>query len=116
MRDDKRGGCRGSVHSSWLMAFTGRQTMTRLIIVVLFVFAVPAVWGREYHVAISGDDANDGTAAKPLKTISAAARLAGPGDVITVHDGVYRERISPPRGGDSDQRRITYQAAPGEKV
>ena len=35
---------------------------------------------------------------------------------ITVHEGVYRERISPPRGGESDAKRIVYQAAPGEKV
>jgi len=46
----------------------------------------------------------------------AAARLARPGDVITVHEGVYRERIAPPRGGLSDKKRIVYQAAPGEKV
>ncbi len=39
-----------------------------------------------------------------------------PGDTITVHKGVYRERINPPRGGESDAKRITYQAAKGEKV
>ena len=55
-------------------------------------------------------------ASKPFKTISAAARVAQPGDVITVHEGVYRERITPPRGGTSDRKRIVYQAAPGEKV
>jgi alpha-N-arabinofuranosidase len=38
------------------------------------------------------------------------------GDVITVHAGVYRERIAPPRGGASDRKRIVYQAAPGENV
>ena len=39
-----------------------------------------------------------------------------PGDVITVYKGVYRERIDPPRGGSSDDKRIVYRAAPGEKV
>lgn len=39
-----------------------------------------------------------------------------PGDVITVHAGVYREQIAPPRGGNSDSERIVYEAAPGEKV
>jgi len=78
--------------------------------------AKPAPGGREYHVATSGDDARDGTAAQPLRTIQAAADRAQPGDVITVHEGVYRERIDPPRGGTSDQRRIVYQAAPGDKV
>jgi len=71
---------------------------------------------REYHVSMHGDDANDGAASRPLRTISAAARLTQPGDVITVHEGVYRERINPLRGGQSDQKRIVYQAAPGEKV
>ena len=72
--------------------------------------------GREYHVAATGDDANAGTQAKPFKTIRAAANLCNPGDVITVHEGIYRERVNPPRGGTSDRERIAYQAAPGEKV
>jgi hypothetical protein len=72
--------------------------------------------GREYHVSVNGDDANDGSAAAMLKTVSAAALKAQPGDTITVHAGIYRERINPPRGGESDEKRIVYQAAPGEKV
>ena len=54
--------------------------------------------------------------AAPLETISAAAAKAQPGDTITVHEGVYRERINPPRGGTSDDARIVYQAAQGDKV
>ncbi len=71
---------------------------------------------REFHVSTTGDDASDGSAATPLHTIQAAAARAQPGDVITVREGVYRERIDPPRGGESDAKRIIYQAAPGEKV
>ncbi len=70
----------------------------------------------EYHVSVQGSDKNNGTAAAPLKTISAAANVAQPGDVITVHGGTYRERVNPPRGGTSDAKRITYRAAKGEKV
>ena len=70
----------------------------------------------EYHVALSGNDTHPGTKAQPLRTIQRAADLAQPGDVITVHEGVYRERISPPRGGESGAKRIVYQAASGEKV
>ena len=33
-----------------------------------------------------------------------------------MHEGIYRERVNPPRGGTAEDRRITYQAAPGEKV
>ena len=42
-----------------------------------------------------GNDQQEGTAAQPLRTISAAVRLAKPSDLITVHEGVYRERINP---------------------
>ena len=71
---------------------------------------------REFHVSVNGHDTNDGGSDTPLKTISAAAEKAHPGDTITVHEGIYRERINPPRGGTADDRRITYQAAPGAKV
>lgn len=91
-------------------------TIRRVAIVVLLTVAGSMVSARQYHVAVTGDDLNEGTVAEPLRTISAAARLAGPGDVITVYAGVYREQVSPPRGGTSEQERIVYQAAPGEKV
>lgn len=71
---------------------------------------------HEIHVAVTGDDSNDGSVSRPLKTISIAAERAQPGDVITVHQGVYRERIDPPRGGTSEMDRIVFRAAPGEKV
>ena len=90
--------------------------MKKNVIIILLTVAVSVASAREYHVSVSGNDLHEGTAAKPLRTISAAARLAQPGDVITVHEGVYRERINPPRGGESDQKRIVYKAAPGEKA
>jgi len=70
----------------------------------------------EYHVSTTGIDGNLGSKSKPFKTISAAAQIAKPGDTITVHEGTYRERINPPRGGTSDDKHIVYQAADGEKV
>ncbi|MEO8738053.1 MAG: right-handed parallel beta-helix repeat-containing protein [Edaphobacter sp.] len=72
--------------------------------------------GVNYHVGKNGNDHNDGSSSHPFLTISAAAALAQPGDVINVHEGIYRERINPPRGGTSDAKRIIYQAAPGEHV
>ena len=81
----------------------------------IVAFAI-STGATEIHVAISGNDSNPGTPAAPLRSIQRAADLAQPGDVITVHEGVYRERIRPPCGGESDAKRITYQAAPGEKV
>jgi alpha-N-arabinofuranosidase len=70
----------------------------------------------EYHVAVNGNDAASGRLGAPFRTIQRAASQAEPGDTVTVHAGVYRERVNPPRGGESDARRIVYQAAPGEKV
>jgi len=78
--------------------------------------AAGAAAHKEYHVSPKGDDANDGSKAHPLKTIQAAAERARPGDVVTVHEGIYRERVNPPRGGTGEESRITYRAAPGEDV
>jgi len=84
-----------------------------LLVALAFGFSVSA---KEYHVAKTGDDSNNGTSESPFLTIQAAADVAEAGDVITIHAGVYRESISPPRGGDSESNPIVYQAAPGEKV
>jgi alpha-N-arabinofuranosidase len=81
----------------------------------LLVLAL-AVQAGTFHVAPNGSDSNRGTEAAPFRTIQHAADLAQPGDIITVHEGIYRERVNPPRGGTSEDNRITYQAAPGEKV
>ena len=75
-----------------------------------------AVNRKDYFVAVNGNDANDGSASHPFRTISRATNIAMPGDTITVHGGVYREQIIPPRGGNSDKERIVYRAAKGEKV
>lgn len=69
-----------------------------------------------YHVSVHGNDSNPGTEDYPLKTISKAAKIALPGDVITVHEGTYREWVRPEHGGLNDQDRIIYQAALGEDV
>lgn len=90
--------------------------LTKIKLLFLLLLATLVVSAKEYHVSVNGNDANDGSLAKPFKTISAAANVAMAGDVITVHAGVYREQIMPPRGGNSERERIIYQAAKGEKV
>ena len=75
-----------------------------------------SISAKEYHVSKKGSDSNEGTKEMPFLTLQAAADIAMPGDIITVHTGVYRERITPPRGGESDANRIVYRAAQGEKV
>ena len=84
--------------------------------IFLLVATSMAVQAREYHVSVKGSDGNNGSEHSPFRTIEKAAQYALPGDVITVHAGTYREWVNPPRGGESDDTRIVYRAAPGEKV
>lgn len=91
--------------------------MKHILTVTVLLLAWPAAsQAAEIHVATTGKDSNPGSRTAPLRTIQRAADLAKPGDVVTVHEGLYRERINPPRGGESDAMRIVYQAATGEKV
>lgn len=63
---------------------------------------------REYHVAKSGNDKNAGTAENPFLTISRAAKIADEGDTVIVHEGTYRENISPEQGARNELGRITW--------
>ena len=70
----------------------------------------------KYHVSKTGSDNNTGSIGHPFLTINKAAQIAKPGDIITVHEGVYREWINPLQGGESEELRIIFQAAQGEDV
>ena len=70
-----------------------------------------------YHVAKNGDDFYGlGTPEKPFLTIQRAAEVAELTDTVIVHEGVYREWVKPRHSGYDNYKRITYQAAEGEKV
>lgn len=69
-----------------------------------------------YHVSIQGNDQSSGTSEHPFLTISQAAKVAMPGDTVTVHAGVYREWVNPMHGGTEDQRIIYKSAGDGEVV
>ncbi len=90
--------------------------MKPIYLIMILLFASISLFATEYHVSVKGKDTNNGTAAAPFKTIGKAAGCAYPGDVITIYGGVYREWVNPPRGGGSESKPITYQAAKGEKV
>jgi len=92
------------------------QNFWSLFVAIVLSLAGSIVAGRELHVSVNGSDSGNGSPSHPFKNISAAAEMAQPGDVITVHEGVYREWVNPPRGGESDTKRIVYRAAPGERV
>ena len=62
----------------------------------------------------AGDDA-PGTAERPWKTVSRAAEMARPGDVVVIHGGVYRERVVVKTSGTAEAP-IRFEAGLGEWV
>ncbi len=77
---------------------------------------VPQQYDRELHVDNqnpAADDGNDGSAAKPFRTISAAARVATPGTRVLIHAGTYRETVQPAMGGLGPEKMISYEAFEG---
>ena len=86
-----------------------------LILLTAFVVRSEAT---TYHVAQENRSANDGSPGNPdhpLKTISKAAEVAGPGDSVIIHGGVYRERVLIKNSGTARQP-IRFEAAEGEHV
>jgi alpha-L-arabinofuranosidase len=75
-----------------------------------------AVGAADFWVAPTGSDIAPGSRTEPFKTIQHAADTMQAGDVCHVRAGTYREWVQPPRGGDSESRRIIYRAEAGEQV
>lgn len=92
-----------------------KSKKTNIFCLLYMVLSISA-YATEYHVAKSGNDKNPGTTEKPFLSIQAAANIAKAGDIVTVHEGIYRERVDPKFSGTNDQLRIIYQAGEGEKV
>jgi alpha-N-arabinofuranosidase len=93
----------------------GIVTMKSILMMVVLASA-SVLYAKEYHVAKTGADTNNGSKTQPFLSIQKAAEAAQPGDIITVHEGIYREEINPSRGGTSEDKRIVYRAASGENV
>ena len=87
---------------------------SQLILCLFTTSLVSSAWGREWFVRQAdqaASDTADGSADRPLRTINAAAQVAQPGDLVTVGAGIYREWVSPARGG-SDKAPIVYRSVP----
>ena len=54
---------------------------------------------KTWYISNEGSDGQAGSRILPFKTISHGAAMAQPGDTVFVLEGIYRERVSPPRGG-----------------
>jgi len=92
--------------------------LTPAFISLAFLAVAATGFGRTLHVDRNHEaaaDTNPGTQQEPLLTIQRAADLAQPGDTIRIHEGVYRETVRPPRGGEAGQP-IVYQGDPEGKT
>jgi len=68
----------------------------------------------EWNVAPGGNDAASGAQGAPFRTIARALSAAQPGDTVLLHNGTYREAITPSHDGLPDSP-ITVAAAPGAR-
>lgn len=91
------------------------RTLRPLCLGAVLLVAGNAI-GKTYYVAgqnPAASDDNPGSETLPWRTISRAAQALEPGDTVLIGSGVYRERVSPARGGASAEAPITYRAAAG---
>ncbi|MCI0685513.1 MAG: hypothetical protein L0Y71_25710 [Gemmataceae bacterium] len=77
-------------------------------------FVQPLAKGPTLFVdAAKGDDKNDGSEAKPWKTIRHGARRLKPGDTLYLRAGTYYEKVALTRSGTAEAP-ITIASYPGE--
>lgn len=85
------------------------------IILALF-WGYAQLYSKVINVSPKGSDTNNGCKEFPIATISKAAQIALADDTIMIHEGIYREWVSPENSGINNSRRIVYMAVPGEEV
>lgn len=104
----------------------GLATAIACVVLVLAICPVAAVVAGELHLSPSGDDANPGTIAAPLRTLQAARDMlrenGWPGHqpcTVILHAGTYRLskpfRLTP-RDGGTLENPVIYRAADGAEV
>lgn len=62
-----------------------------------------------YSVSPQGSDTNEGSTAKPWRTLAHAASAVAPGDTVIVEPGIYREVVTFNRGGTPSSM-VTFQS------
>jgi hypothetical protein len=97
----------------------GASAGTVRVVVSIFALAgllchVPPALATTYHVSAKGSDSNSGTSTTaPFLTITKAASLTNPGDIVNVMNGTYGPFMIS-RSGSQSGGYITYQAYPGQ--
>lgn len=80
---------------------------------------IPLIFSKTYYVDNQNpkaSDENKGTKDSPFLTINKAAQVLQPRERVVIMEGVYREKIVPQFGGESPDKMISYEVAPGAKV
>lgn len=86
-----------------------------IIILTILILVKLTAKATTYYVSKTGNDTNNGSLTNPFLTISKAASIAVAGDTIYVYEGVYRERVAPPRSGTAGNP-IVYMGEPNKNV
>ena len=73
-----------------------------------------AAQSADVYVSPSGNDANPGTQAQPLRTIQRAVNAVSAGGAVTIRGGTYHETVDVARSGTAG-RPITISGYPGER-
>lgn len=90
-----------------------RKSFCSLISFLLFSLLACGAASAHWYVAPTGNDANNGSKRKPLKTIAAALQRVNPGDTVFLREGSYGEFVVPTRSGKPGKM-ITLKSYPGE--
>ncbi len=88
------------------------------IVAALWCLLAAAAQAATWHVAQghpAASDENDGSAEAPWKTIGRGVKGAGPGDVVVIGSGVYREAVKIERNGENG-RPIRFEAEAAARV
>lgn len=79
----------------------------------------PLEFSKTYYVdcrSLAASDENPGTEELPFASINRAAQVLETGQRVIVKAGIYRESVTPLRGGDSPEKMISYEAEPGAVI
>ena len=91
-----------------------RHLLLSTVILMLAMSHLQALSAHSYYVSASGEDANPGTEAKPLRTIQQAASMARAGDTVVVRAGVYKGHVRLRFSGEPDKP-IIFRNYPRER-
>ena len=91
------------------------KNITHALVAALLLAPLAALHASELYVATDGNDQAAGKFFAPFRTIQHAYDKAGPGDIIVLRGGTYREAVSLSNKSGKEGAPITLKAYPGEK-